>query len=219
MTTKRPTKKAPAEAGAGHPRNFSDPEVLANHFSVLYLELPEDWSNPGAGSLDGVYRQQQELAWRYLDSVAATVEEILHGDMLEAERNAMQYALSQSQQAAVMLLKAANKLLQLGPPSDARTRALVAYAQRVAIHAQVGMGLRIVRDEERQAANSKGADVRWAKDPSQRAKETACELWPVADRHGWTATQFHRAIVDAGHETPFDTARKWLTKLRQTGRC
>lgn len=68
-------------------------------------------------------------------------------------------------------------------------------------------------DRRRGAANMR------AKHPAQSAKARAVELWPEAHRKGWTATQFHRAIVDAGHALPPDTARKWLTKLRQTGTC
>lgn len=70
-----------------------------------------------------------------------------------------------------------------------------------------------------QRGRADGARKRWESDPTQAAKATARDLWPAANRNGWTAPRFHRAIVDAGHDTPFDTARKWLTKLRQTGKC
>jgi len=68
-------------------------------------------------------------------------------------------------------------------------------------------------------ARTKGADGRWADDPTQLAKSAARELWPTAHRKGWTATQFHTELTGLKHAIPYDTARKWLTKLRQTGTC
>ena len=184
MSDKRPTKKAPAEAGAGHPHNFSDPEVLASHFSRLYFDMPENWSNPGAGSLDGVYRHQRELALKHLEPVAETVEEILHGEMLEAERKAMRYALSPSQQAALILLEAMDRLLAMGPPADEHARRLVAYAQRAAIHAQVGIGQRVVRDEGRQAGTRKERRpeiTEWiGKQLARNPAATRMDLWETA---------------------------------------
>ena len=51
------------------------------------------------------------------------------------------------------------------------------------------------------------------------AKAAARTLWPAASRKGWTAAQFHKELTDSGHAVPFDTSRKWLTKLRKTGTC
>lgn len=51
------------------------------------------------------------------------------------------------------------------------------------------------------------------------AKAAAIELWPTANRKGWSATQLQRALGDAGHPMPYDTVRKWLTKLRRAGVC
>lgn len=58
-----------------------------------------------------------------------------------------------------------------------------------------------------------------ADSPAQKAKAHAQELWPTANRKGWTATLFHTALKDEGHAIPYDTARKWLTSLRKTGTC
>jgi hypothetical protein len=67
------------------------------------------------------------------------------------------------------------------------------------------------------------ADISRQKDPvkaaSEAAKSAAENLWPEANRKGWTAAQFRTALNDAGHAVPHETARKWLTKLRQTGTC
>ncbi len=68
---------------------------------------------------------------------------------------------------------------------------------------------------------AKGGEKKRANDlnGTQAAKAEAVKLWPEANRKGWTATRFHTALTDAGHAIPYDTARKWLTKLRKTGKC
>jgi len=67
----------------------------------------------------------------------------------------------------------------------------------------------------------KGAAVKLAndRDGTQATKRAARDLWPEANRKGWTAAQFHTALTAAGHKVPFDSVRKWLTKLRKTGMC
>lgn len=63
-----------------------------------------------------------------------------------------------------------------------------------------------------------GGAAKAANDPKRAAREAGEQLWPSANRKGWSATQFHRALTDAGHVIAFDTARKWLTSLRKTGK-
>lgn len=69
-------------------------------------------------------------------------------------------------------------------------------------------------------ARAKGAYAKLANDDRHGpVRATARDLWPTAKRRGWTATQFHTALVDKGHKVPFDSARKLLTELRKTGTC
>lgn len=69
------------------------------------------------------------------------------------------------------------------------------------------------------AGRRKAVGARWANDPAQLARQAARELWPKAQRHGWTATQLWRALNDQGHAVGPDRARKLLTELRKTGTC
>ena len=77
----------------------------------------------------------------------------------------------------------------------------------------------IVISENRRSRQRDGGKKRHAGTDSARAKKQALALWPEAKRKGWTAVQFHTALVGAKHKIAFDTARKWLTKLRKTGVC
>lgn len=63
-----------------------------------------------------------------------------------------------------------------------------------------------------------GGVAKAARDPKKAAREAGERIWPLASRKGWTATQFHRALTDAGYIIAFDTARKWLTSLRRSGK-
>lgn len=161
MTTKRPTKKAPAEAGADRQRDIRE------------------------------HQFQRVLQWA-LSQPHAELATHLAG--------------------LVMISRSDRKTL----------RKVVAQFNLLADHAD---GLDEDVSElwndltEQKQKRQEGASARWANDPSQAAKAAAIELWPSAKQHGWSATQFHRAIVDKGHSTPFDTARKWMTKLRSTGTC
>lgn len=69
------------------------------------------------------------------------------------------------------------------------------------------------------AAKGAKAKLENDSDGTQAAKGEAVKLWPEANRKGWKAARFHTALTDAGHAVPYDTARKWLTKLRKTGTC
>lgn len=71
--------------------------------------------------------------------------------------------------------------------------------------------------DARRYTASKGGNAKAAKDPKAKARQEAARLWPQANRQGWGAPQFYRAICDAGHSIAYETARKWLTKLRKTG--
>ncbi len=68
---------------------------------------------------------------------------------------------------------------------------------------------------------AKGAKAKLTndRDGTQAAKAEAVKLWPEANRKGWKAARFQTALIDAGHALPYDTARKWLAKLRKTGTC
>ena len=78
-----------------------------------------------------------------------------------------------------------------------------------------------VSSDARKENSKKAAKVKLANDRNgtQAAKVTARELWPEANRNGWSAARFHSALTGAGHTVAFDTARKWLTSLRKTGTC
>lgn len=67
--------------------------------------------------------------------------------------------------------------------------------------------------------SARKARARWEDDPSTLAKAEAMQLWPVANRQGWTATRLHTELVSRGHTVTADTVRKWATKLRKTGLC
>lgn len=69
------------------------------------------------------------------------------------------------------------------------------------------------------AGRKRAVGARWENDPAQLTRQAARALWPKANRHGWTATQFHTALVDQGHKIGHDRARKLLTELRKTGTC
>ena len=66
---------------------------------------------------------------------------------------------------------------------------------------------------------AKGGNRKAEKSGHRVAKDAAMLLWPEANRKGWTAERFWTALTDVGHKVKADTARKWLTKLRNTGAC
>lgn len=82
---------------------------------------------------------------------------------------------------------------------------------------QVRYGIEVGSAVQRSRVQGRGGVARHAK--SAIAKQAARDMWPKASRKGWTAAQFHKELTDAGHAVPFDTSRKWLTKLRKTGTC
>ena len=75
----------------------------------------------------------------------------------------------------------------------------------------------ILKDRQQRAISS--AKAKHAKDPSSIAKSLAKELWPQANRKGWTAEKMLIELQQKGHSVKPDTVRKWMTKLRKTGTC
>jgi hypothetical protein len=97
---------------------------------------------------------------------------------------------------------------------------LVGVSRKLAALSEVLMDIAIRRaGKARRATAIKGAQGRLAADPKQITMRAARELWPEANRRGWTAVQFHTELVRQGHIVAPDTSRKWLTALRKTGTC
>lgn len=64
-----------------------------------------------------------------------------------------------------------------------------------------------------------GGKIKAAKSPTAAAKAAAKQLWPSANKKGWSAIRLHSELSALGHTVAPDTVRKWVTKLRQTGTC
>lgn len=170
----RTPKKAPAKAGAGRDIfDGHDRAEEARHVAALYAILPSDWTDPGAGSLPGLYRRQRALALEYLAPVA---------HVLVAEQEALRAALTPSQQAALALLEAVDRLLAAGAPDTPHKREWVRRVQAAAVLAHGRLHASSVeRDKRRQAGTSKERRpeiTEWLDEQLRRTPEAKSpELW------------------------------------------
>lgn len=69
------------------------------------------------------------------------------------------------------------------------------------------------------AERGSAANKRHRSSAAGKAKVAAAELWPEANRKGWTAARLHTELVSRGHTVSQGRVAKWVTNLRKTGRC
>ena len=192
------TVKRAVEAEAEWPLTslIKDTESLLIELGVAIPESPKDFAIRHKAFLPGAVEV-------YAAGSKAKAVELLVTELAEVGNDPTYHSAS-----AYCQFKLAEEMLAHGKPEGA-----------VQIVAMGAISLARACTLFAQRKNSNGAYAKNANSATNAARATARDLWNEANRKGWTAAQFRTALNDAGHAVPHETARKWLTKLRQTGTC